>query len=83
MSQVLLTPEDRHGDRFVLRGEEAHHLANVLRKKIGEEIVLFDGSHRFRAVLTDVASDRAELQGRILKERGGWRTVVGESSGCN
>lgn len=32
------------GRRLVLRGEEAHHLLNVVRVRVGEEVSLLDGS---------------------------------------
>jgi len=32
------------GAEFTLRGEEAHHLLNVVRVRAGEEVSLFDGS---------------------------------------
>ena len=32
------------GDRTVLTGPEAHHLTSVMRVKVGEEVILFDGS---------------------------------------
>ena len=32
------------GATFTLRGDEAHHMLNVLRVRIGEEVSLFDGS---------------------------------------
>jgi 16S rRNA (uracil1498-N3)-methyltransferase len=32
------------GDRAVLAGPEAHHLAGVMRVKPGEEVIVFDGS---------------------------------------
>lgn len=33
-------------DRAVLSGPEAHHLTGVMRTKVGDEVVLFDGSGR-------------------------------------
>jgi len=32
------------GETFALRGDEAHHMLNVVRLHIGEEVGLFDGS---------------------------------------
>jgi 16S rRNA (uracil1498-N3)-methyltransferase len=32
------------GAAFTLRGEEAHHMLNVVRTRVGEEVSLFDGS---------------------------------------
>jgi 16S rRNA (uracil1498-N3)-methyltransferase len=36
--------EELSGEIAVLRGAEAHHLAHVLRARLGDEVVLFDGS---------------------------------------
>jgi 16S rRNA (uracil1498-N3)-methyltransferase len=53
--------------QFALAPEESAHLARVLRKKIGDEVRLFDGvDHSYRAVLDVVTPER--VSGRILAE---------------
>lgn len=50
------------GDRAVLTGSEVHHLAGVMRAKIGDEITLFDGSGaEFVARIAGLKKDRCEL----------------------
>lgn len=45
MSQhrFYVPPEGIDGDRAVIKGDEARHLVSVLRKKPGDDIVVFDG----------------------------------------
>lgn len=50
------------GDRAILAGDEAHHLLHVMRAKIGEQIVLFDGSgNEFAARVDRLGRTEAEL----------------------
>jgi len=63
MSQRFFSSARIGGDRCVLEGSEAHHLARVMRAKPGTEVVLFDGSGaEFRAKIESVRRDRCELQ---------------------
>jgi len=43
MRRFFLPPQAVDGDRVVLTGPEAHHLASVLRLKPGQMVELFDG----------------------------------------
>lgn len=50
------------GDRAVLEGSEAHHLARVMRGRPGDRITLFDGSGvEFTAEVTRMGRDEVEL----------------------
>lgn len=50
------------GDRATLMGSEVHHLAGVMRAKIGDEITLFDGSGaEFAGRIELLKKDRCEL----------------------
>ena len=50
------------GDRALLTGSEVHHLAGVMRAKIGDEIILFDGSGaEFVGQIAALKKDRCEL----------------------
>jgi 16S rRNA (uracil1498-N3)-methyltransferase len=42
-SRIYIPPRDRKGDRTEIRGDQAHHLVSVLRKKPGDDITVFDG----------------------------------------
>lgn len=51
-----------------LEGDEAKHLSKVLRKKPGEEVLLFDGSGReFRCRIEGIAKDAVDME--ILETR--------------
>jgi len=41
--RVYVPPGEIYGDRAVIKGDQAHHLVSVLRKKPGDDIVVFDG----------------------------------------
>ncbi|WP_425616889.1 16S rRNA (uracil(1498)-N(3))-methyltransferase [Anatilimnocola sp. NA78] len=51
------------GERALLSGSEVHHLAGVMRAKVGDEITLFDGSGcEFTGRIEFLKKDRCELQ---------------------
>lgn len=55
-------------DRAVLRDDEAHHLAHVMRAKPGDEIIVFDGGgSEWRARVARVG--RAEIDLELLERR--------------
>ena len=54
----FVAPDDIEEDRVVIRGEEAHHAARVLRVRPGEVITVADDSGRIvDAVVTDVSDN--------------------------
>ena len=59
--------EDDVADAVVLRGEQAHQIANVLRLKAGEEITLVRNGVESNVVLASV--DAAEVRGRCISKR--------------
>jgi 16S rRNA (uracil1498-N3)-methyltransferase len=65
MPRFFIPPAAIRGKTFTLSGSEAHHALRVLRKKVGDEIDLFDGKDasyvgRIESVLGD------ELRGQIV-----------------
>ena len=54
MHRFYVPPEDWQSPRLALRGSEAHHACDVLRMKLGEKIVLFNG--RGREVTAEIAA---------------------------
>jgi len=51
---------------LVIQGDELHHLSKVLRKKVGETIIVVDGKeHAYRAVLESISKSSADC--RILE----------------
>lgn len=65
--RFIVAPADLAEGRAVVRGDEHHHLAKVLRLAAGDEVRVFDGQGRaFRGVIDAIARDRAEV--RLLEE---------------
>jgi 16S rRNA (uracil1498-N3)-methyltransferase len=59
---------ERHGERAVIRGDDARHLARSLRARVGERIEVVDPAGAMLTVRLDhVSSERVE--GTILAER--------------
>lgn len=49
--------ENIEGDTVVIDGSEAHHIKNVLRKNIGDEVFLFDGTeNEYKAAISEFLS---------------------------
>jgi 16S rRNA (uracil1498-N3)-methyltransferase len=44
MSERFYSESPVNSDRVILSGQEAHHLAHVMRAKVGDRVTLFDGS---------------------------------------
>jgi 16S rRNA (uracil1498-N3)-methyltransferase len=67
MPQFLISPADLSGDRFVLRGPEAFHVARVLRLRTGDALRLFDGKGgRYAGVIEAVLPD-GTVEGRLTR----------------
>ena len=50
-------------DQITLADDQAHHLINVMRAKLGDEVVLFDGQgNEFQTRIIDLAKKRLTLQ---------------------
>ena len=54
-------------EEVVLRGEQAHQIANVLRLKPGDQITLVRNNVESRVVIASVAAD--EVRGRCISKR--------------
>ena len=68
MSERFFIEPPITGDRALLTGSEVHHLAGVMRAKVGDEITLFDGSgSEFTGRIDSLKKDRCELA--ILQKR--------------
>ena len=70
MSQVFVSPTNWNRESFSIEGSEAHHLVRVLRRKVGDEIEIFDGAGR-RAVgkLTRLLENPSKAEGVVLREQ--------------
>lgn len=63
MSFRFFVDQPVKGSSFVLEGEQAHHLQNVMRKRVGDSVVLFDGSGcEFCAEITTLKKRRVTLR---------------------
>jgi 16S rRNA (uracil1498-N3)-methyltransferase len=65
MSKRFFVDQPITGDRATLAGSEAHHLAHVCRARVGEDVVLFDGSGaEFPARIVRIG--RAEIELAVI-----------------
>lgn len=46
MDYFLIDPNDIDGDTLIIRGDEQKHLSRVLRKKVGDHVMVTDGKGR-------------------------------------
>jgi len=67
MPHFFIPPENIHGQSFVLKGPEAHHLLNVRRCRVGQTIHLFDGTGKTYTGRID-RTTREEISGVILEK---------------
>src|SRR5262245_51383361 len=67
MPRFYIPPSAIHGKTFVLSGSEAHHALHVLRKKVGDEIDLFDGKDAsFKGRIDSIQTQ--EVRGTLIKD---------------
>ena len=75
MSERFFTPVPPAAGSATLEGDEARHLTRVLRAKVGDAVVLFDGTGReWQAHVASIGRDRVALdtdQPTIDPEHGG------------
>ncbi|MBD3168884.1 MAG: RsmE family RNA methyltransferase [candidate division Zixibacteria bacterium] len=58
----IVEPEDVNGDRFDIKGEEAKHLAKVMRVSKGDMFYAIDGKGlRYRAVVDTVGREKVKV----------------------
>jgi 16S rRNA (uracil1498-N3)-methyltransferase len=63
MHRFFISPENWNPGAPVLAGSEAHHARDVLRMRVGERLVLFNGRGReMTAEIVDLGSDEIELR---------------------
>jgi 16S rRNA (uracil1498-N3)-methyltransferase len=62
MSQRFFVAPPITGERAELCGDEARHLASVMRARVGDEVIAFDGNGaEFRARVTEIRKQSVEL----------------------
>jgi 16S rRNA (uracil1498-N3)-methyltransferase len=63
MHRFYISPEDWNSDALELAGSEAHHARDVLRMRLGEKLVLFNGRGReITAEIVDLGSNDIRLR---------------------
>lgn len=63
MHRFYISPENWDPRAFALRGSEAHHARDVLRSRVGEKLVLFNGQGReITAEIVDLGDDEIVLR---------------------
>jgi len=59
MRNFYVPPNQISSEKILITGNEKHHIINVLRLSIGDEICILDGSgNSYRAVLTEIDSEK-------------------------
>jgi len=79
MSKPRFFSAKLEGEVIELRGAEAHHLGNVRRVKVGEQVELFDGAGKIvigRVSKINKATARIEVLERLEKERAETEVIV-------
>jgi 16S rRNA (uracil1498-N3)-methyltransferase len=62
MDRFFVSPE-QWGENPILRGDESHHCFRVMRKKIGDNIIIFDGNGReAEATISAIAQNESCLE---------------------
>ena len=63
MHRFFVSPENWKPGAPTLAGSEAHHARDVLRMRVGEKLVLFDGrGHEITAEIVDLGGDAIRLR---------------------
>src|ERR1700745_945929 len=63
MHRFYISPEDWNPGALGLAGAEAHHARDVLRMRVGEKLVIFNGrGHEVTAEIVDLGVDEIELR---------------------
>src|SRR4029453_6637702 len=63
MHRFFISPENWNIGTLTLAGPEAHHARDVLRMRVGEKVVLFNGrGHEITAEIVDLGVDKIGLR---------------------
>jgi 16S rRNA (uracil1498-N3)-methyltransferase len=63
MHRFFISPENWNPGAFTLDGSEAHHARDVLRMRVGDKVVLFNGrGHEITAEIVDLGVDKIGLR---------------------
>lgn len=66
MQHFFVTPQQVSGEYIVMEGSDVNHMKNVLRMKLGEEVMISDGNNRkYLCTIEQFSEGKAKL---IMKE---------------
>lgn len=68
MPHFFIPPGNIKKNKFIINGQESHHLIRVRRVKVGDELNLFDGTGKSYTVKIEKIT-KEEIEGVILKEK--------------
>jgi 16S rRNA (uracil1498-N3)-methyltransferase len=66
--RVFVSPADWFDDFIIVRGEQGHHLRNVLRARAGDVFELIDGRGRWARAVVETLSTLGEVSCRIREQ---------------
>lgn len=67
MTRFFIPTDQIHDDTVILKGEDRHHLLNVLRKDLGAEITVLNGKgQEYQVKVTEITAD--EVVGAIVQQ---------------
>ena len=68
MKKFFVKPEDREGEKFVVKGENFVHMRKVLRTEVGEQVELLAGDGKvYLCEVSEILEGKARV--RILQDR--------------
>lgn len=69
MEQFFISPGQINGHEIEITGQDVNHIKNVLRKRVGDEIALSDGSKKeYRCRIEEILSDKIVCSLEFIKE---------------
>jgi len=70
MDAFYCPPEEVHGERIVITGEEAHHLMRVMRHRVGDVVAVVDGTGgEYDACVETLSPERVECRIKARRRR--------------
>ena len=69
MEQFFITPGQINGHEIEITGQDVNHIKNVLRKRIGDEISLSDGTDKeYRCRIEEISAEKILCSLEFIKE---------------
>ncbi len=69
MSNRFFVKQPPAADRFQISDQTAHHMINVMRMKVGDSVILFDGSnHEYLGIIEEVTKKSVTLSLQAVEE---------------